>query len=591
MKKTTFFFFFLFTSIFYGQLSNYSFSESVEAYTPVSSPTTVLNGGVDSGASALTNIGFDFIFDGTTYTQFSAASNGYIRLGAVGPSSTNTPISSTGAGPAIVFFARDGKTNEAVVYELIGAAPNRILTIEYPNYFVHWSSTTNTLSAQIKLYEGSNTIEVVYGTSNRATSYTGQVGIVGSSTSNYSNRTTATDWSSTTAGTSNSNTMTWSSTVGPIEGLTYIWSLPSCLPPSNLSSTGVTTSEATLSWTASTSTPSNNYEVYWSTANTAPDATTTPSALNVTSSYLATGLSASTTYYWWVRSNCGGGDLSTWANGGSFITACEAEIAPTNIQNFDTFNGSAPSPICWSEATGVLAAPSILTAVDSQWKLKTNGFANITSSNKAASINLDNNKKDWLISNSIDLGATAGAFQLRYKYAVTGYNSTSSTSTLGTHNVSVVISTDGGQTWSNTNVIKAYTGTRTYSNTGVDEIIPLTAFSGVVKIAFVATTNTTSPDLDFHVDDFIIEANTLGLDNVSSVSNAVVYVQNNQIVISTGLQTMTDVTVYDLQGRKLISKSLINSSNLVLENISVANQIVLVEIVTENGKVTKKVKL
>ncbi|MEZ4852699.1 GEVED domain-containing protein [Flavobacterium sp.] len=95
---------------------------------------------------------------------------------------------------------------------------------------------------------------------------------------------------------------------------------PSCLAPTALSAGTITVNSAELSWTASTSMPSSNYDIYWSTSNTAPDGTTTPSVTNQTSPYTASGLSSSTTYYWWVRANCGGGDTSSWASGGSFTT-------------------------------------------------------------------------------------------------------------------------------------------------------------------------------------------------------------------------------------------------------------------------------
>lgn len=572
-------------------MSNYSFTQTVGTYTSVTTPTTLLSGNNDSASSSLTNIGFDFVLDGTTFTQFSATSNGYIRLGVVGSNTAYTPISSIGQGPAIVFFARDGKTNNPVVYEVTGTAPSRVLTIEYPNYFVDWSATTNTLSAQIKLYEGSNKIEIVYGASNRVNSYTGQVGIVTNSNSNYSNRTTTTDWSNSVAGTSNTSSMTWSSTVGPVSGLTYTWTPPSCLPPSSLLTGAVTTSTAILNWTASSSDPGLNYDVYWSTTNTPPTSTTTPSDTDAVSGYEAIGLSSATTYYWWVRASCDVGDTSNWISGASFTTGCVAATAPTATESFDTFTGVAPSPACWSEATGVLAASTVLTGTTSNWLLKTNGFANMGAANKGASINLYQNKKDWIISNPIDLGTTAGDYQLRYKYAVTSYNGTAVQSTLGTHRVSVVVSTDGGSTWSDANVIKNYTGAGTYSNTGAEEIIPLTAYSGVVKIAFVATTSTTTPDIDFHLDDIKVEAVSLGLSDTNSNTNTVVFVQNNQINIAAVSQTILDVIVYDLQGRKLFTKQSINASELVIEDVLTNNQIVLVEIQTENGKITKKVKL
>ena len=591
MKKITFLFLLLFTTSFYGQLSYYTFTQTAGTYTPVATPTTVLNGSTDSGFSPLTNIGFNFVLDGTTYTQFSATSNGHVRLGSTGNSTNYTPISSSNNGPAIAFFARDGKTNSAVVYEVTGTAPSRVLTIEYPFYFVDWSFTANTLSAQIKLYEGTNKVEIVYGASNRVNTYTGQVGIVSNLNSNYSNRTTTTDWSNSSAGSSNTSTMTWSSTVGPVSGLTYTWTPPTCLPPSSLSTNTITSSGATLNWTASPSDPGFNYDVYWNTTNTAPTGTTTPSDTDITSAYNAVGLSPATTYYWWVRANCGSGDTSVWMSGPSFTTGCVAASAPTPIESFDSFTGVAPSPACWLEATGTLAASSVLTGTTSNWLLKSNGFANISSANKGASINLYQNKKDWIISNPIDLGTTAGDYQLRYKYAVTSYNGTTAQSTLGTHRVSVVVSTDGGSTWSDANVIKNYTGAGTYSNTGAEEIIPLTAYSGVVKIAFVATTSSTTPDVDFHLDDIIVEAVSLGLSDSNLDANAIVFVKNNQINITAASQTILDVVVYDLQGRKLFTKQSINASELVIEDVLANNQIVLVEIQTENGKITKKVKL
>lgn len=114
--------------------------------------------------------------------------------------------------------------------------------------------------------------------------------------------------------------MTWSSTVGPVSGLKYTWIPPTCLPPTGLSMSNVSDTGVDLSWTASTSSPSNNYEVYWSTINTPPIETTTPSVTNVVSTYTVSGLLSNTIYYWWVRSNCGSGDVSVWMSGGSFTT-------------------------------------------------------------------------------------------------------------------------------------------------------------------------------------------------------------------------------------------------------------------------------
>ena len=145
-----------------------------------------------------------------------------------------------------------------------------------------------------------------------------------------------------------------------------------------------------------------------------------------------------------------------------------------------------------------------MTVADSEWGSST-GFAN-TGSNVGVKTNLyGTDTDDWLISQPINLGNTAGVYRVKYDMAVTSYDGSTVQSTLGTHIVRVIISTDGGSTWSLSNAIKTYTSTGSYSNTGQTEYINLTSYSGVVKIAFVATTSSTSPDIDFHIDNFTIE--------------------------------------------------------------------------------------
>lgn len=285
---------------------------------------------------------------------------------------------------------------------------------------------------------------------------------------------------------------------------------PTCVAPVSIAATtAITATTATINWTASPSSPSNGYEWEVRTSGAGGSgATGLATSGSVGAGILtanATGLTAETSYTVYVRANCGGGDFSAWTSGGSFTTLCAAEVAPTAVQDFETYTGVAPAPSCWSEATGALAASTTLSGTTSAWTLRTNGFANITSGNKGVTINLYRTKNDWIISQPIDLGATAGLYRIKYKYAVTSYAVTASQTTLLSHKVDVVISTDGGTTWSNANVLKTYTGAATYSNTGTDEYINLSAYSGVVKIAFVATTTSYSPDIDFHIDDFSVE--------------------------------------------------------------------------------------
>lgn len=276
--------------------------------------------------------------------------------------------------------------------------------------------------------------------------------------------------------------------------------------PGTPTASAVTTTSFTATWTAS-STPGVNYivEVANDAGFTSLVSGYNPLNVGMVLTTPVTGLSPNTTYYVRVRAEIGG---CFSVNSGTLTvrTECNAENAPTAVQTFVTFTGAAPAPDCWKEATGTLAPSSTLSGTISAWLLKPNGFANITSTNPGVSINLYSTKNDWFISQPIDLGAIPSQYRVSFNMAVTNWNGTASQSTLGTHRVDIVVSTDGGATWSNSNVIKTYTGAGTYSNTGQIETIDLIGYSGVIKIAFVATTTSTSPDIDFHIDDFKVEA-------------------------------------------------------------------------------------
>ncbi|MBK9254153.1 MAG: hypothetical protein IPM42_01555 [Saprospiraceae bacterium] len=293
-------------------------------------------------------------------------------------------------------------------------------------------------------------------------------------------------------------------TTSPLSG-----TLTTCpVAPTAAVNSAISTDGFTVSWTASAvggSAGTINYtvEVYEDSGFTMP-VTGSPFDAMTNLNQAVTGLDDATTYYYRIFANNGSCN-STFLTG-NVMTLCNAENAPTAIQTFATFTGAAPAPACWSEATGTLAVSTTLSGTTSAWLLKANGFANITSTNPGASINLYSTKNDWIISQPIDLGVTPSQFRVSYNMAVTNWDGTSVQSTLGTHKVDIVVSTDGGTTWSNSNVIKTYTGVGTYSNTGQIETIDLIGYSGIVKIAFVATTTVISPDIDFHIDDFKVEA-------------------------------------------------------------------------------------
>jgi hypothetical protein len=119
---------------------------------------------------------------------------------------------------------------------------------------------------------------------------------------------------------------------------------PACASPTALVSSAITSTSATISWTAPASVPASGYQYFVSTVNTAPTGATVPTgttAAGVTTANL-TSLLANTTYYFWVRSNCGGLGTSPWAGSSSFYTGFVVPTAGSN--SYTTCSGTLYDP-------------------------------------------------------------------------------------------------------------------------------------------------------------------------------------------------------------------------------------------------------
>ena len=131
-----------------------------------------------------------------------------------------------------------------------------------------------------------------------------------------------------------------------------------CAKPKNFQAESITAHTAMLTWTAGAEEQSN-WEVYvTTTATDVPDENTTPTYMVTTCSKALTGLEMQTSYYAYVRANCGGGDKSKWA-GKTFTTTREAlEVNAQNpySQDFETSNdwgftnGTLTNQWCWGNA-------------------------------------------------------------------------------------------------------------------------------------------------------------------------------------------------------------------------------------------------
>ncbi|RKS97859.1 fibronectin type III domain-containing protein [Chryseobacterium defluvii] len=95
--------------------------------------------------------------------------------------------------------------------------------------------------------------------------------------------------------------------------------IPSCFVPTAMGVTTVTSTTATINWTAPTPAPASGYQVFFNTTGIPPTGATAGTPVTGTSTTL-TPLTPNTTYYWWVRSMCSPTNPSIWVAGPSFTT-------------------------------------------------------------------------------------------------------------------------------------------------------------------------------------------------------------------------------------------------------------------------------
>jgi hypothetical protein len=125
-----------------------------------------------------------------------------------------------------------------------------------------------------------------------------------------------------------------------------VFPVPTCLQPSGLMASNVTSTTADLAWTST----GNLFTIEWGTQGFVPGAGTTVNGIALTS-YTLNNLQPNNSYSYYVRRDCGATDgVSLWTGPYNFKTACGS--VNTFYENFDTAltGTTAPMPSCWSKA-------------------------------------------------------------------------------------------------------------------------------------------------------------------------------------------------------------------------------------------------
>ena len=164
MKKLFFFVAFILIGLLgFGQnASQYAFSQSIGTYSAISGGTAITPTGAtyfDDYNYGPLNIGFNFTWRGTVFTQFGLNENGWISMGATVPTSSYYSLSTGTTNDVIAAFNYDlyalTANGAEIRYQTLGSAPNRSLVVQFKNYGFYSAGLAD-FNFQIQLYETTN---------------------------------------------------------------------------------------------------------------------------------------------------------------------------------------------------------------------------------------------------------------------------------------------------------------------------------------------------------------------------------------------------------------------------------------------------
>ncbi|KAA3645132.1 MAG: T9SS C-terminal target domain-containing protein, partial [Bacteroidetes bacterium] len=125
-----------------------------------------------------------------------------------------------------------------------------------------------------------------------------------------------------------------------------VYESPSCVSPTSLSNSNLTSTSVDLAWTENNS--ATSWIIEYGTSGFIQGTGTIVSTSS--NPHSLSGLTAQTTYDWYVSADCGGGDTSAWSAVNSFTTLCATVTLPYT----EGFENAGAIPACWSQGSGNL---------------------------------------------------------------------------------------------------------------------------------------------------------------------------------------------------------------------------------------------
>jgi hypothetical protein len=479
-----------------GQVSTYVFTASSGTYTYLSGGTAVDIIEDDDVYSSVLPIGFNFVFDGVTYTQVIASSNGWLSFNPgvdISGITNNLATSSTTIRPLLAplwddLDGFDGPGQSS--YQVSGSSPNRVFTFEWRNWEWQYDADVPVISFQVKLYETTNTIQFIYQDEGGATSFpSASIGIAGAATGS-GNFLSLNNTSASPTASSVSETTTLSSK--PATGQVYQFAPPVC---SGTPTGGTTASTANPAcngtpFTLSVSGGTSGYSGLTYQWQSSPDGTTWTNIVGATSTTYTTSISTST---YFRRTITCSGNSSNSSNLQVVIQTPTTSATPASVcvnsSSVLTASASASSGTIFSEnfesglqMTVVNGSPH---TAGTEWTLQTSPYT--YSGTSTFTFQSPGNNK-FMLANS-DAGGVSSSTNTRLTSSVINVSGYSTLSLSFNHYYhfytgdqgAVEVSTNGGSSWT---PVATYITDQGSSTSFTSAAINLNTYAGSASFMF-----------------------------------------------------------------------------------------------------------
>lgn len=353
--------------------ASYGFSTFTGTFTPlVGGTSTSLAATADDAISTTFPIGFSFTYCGTAYTTVQASSNGVLLFGSgrTGTATNNLATTTATQRPGVAPLWDDNQLTSGVTYQLSGASPNQVLTVEWLNLEWNYSSGTSVISYQVMLYETTNVIECLYRQEATAVNAgSASIGIMGTASTDFISlqNSSASPTISTSASTNTINAK-------PATGQGYRFSPP--LPCSGAPLGGTTPAlinicngnTASITATGASTDLGITYQWQVGTTSGGPYTNVTGGTGATTTSYTTGALTAGT-YYYVLQVTCSSGPTSSLsteatvqvnANPTLSVTPASGSLCSGGTPVALTASGTATT-YAWSPAAGLSSTTTAAT--------------------------------------------------------------------------------------------------------------------------------------------------------------------------------------------------------------------------------------